>query len=245
MHQIDGAATMPEEVNAAHPLLNVIGLKVRYSGAGMGISNISLKVGPPKVVTLLGPNGAGKTSTLRGIAGFLKSESGYIAQGQVLLNGYDITSERPDKRAQRGIALVPEKDKVFRGLTVNEQLRISGAGNPDQAEHKERALEIFAPLKSRLSRIAGYMSGGERQMLALACALCCNPKIVIIDEFSQGLSPAMVDTVSIAIRDIAGAGMAVLLAEQNAAAVEGLRADRVFIDGGSVVDEAAADFGAL
>jgi branched-chain amino acid transport system ATP-binding protein len=227
---------MPAELET--PLLDVRSLSVSYRGAGTGVKDATFSVRAGEVVALLGPNGAGKTSTLRGVAGFLKRDVAYRARGSVLLDGQDLTSLGPVARARRGVAIVPEENKVFSGLTVHENLelgRIAGGRNGPFARHRHQALEVFPALAERLTVRAGYLSGGQRQMLALATALCAGPRLMVVDELTLGLSPELVTSMVAALKTIAAGGLPILIAEQNVQAVLELSNTVHVLDGGRIV----------
>jgi branched-chain amino acid transport system ATP-binding protein len=212
---------------------------VSYRGAGIGVRDATFSVQPGEVVSLLGPNGAGKTSTLRGVAGLLRRDAAYRARGSVFLDGQDVTARGPVARARLGLAMVPEENKVFSGLTVHENLelgKIAGSSRHGAfARHREQALAIFPTLKERLSVRAGYLSGGQRQMLALAMALCAGPRLIIVDELTLGLSPELVTSMVAALKEIAAEGLPILMAEQNVQAVLELSHTVHVLDGGRVV----------
>jgi branched-chain amino acid transport system ATP-binding protein len=184
----------------------------------------------------MGSNGAGKTTTLRAITGQLRKTN-----GRVQLGGVDITKERTEMLAGRGMSLVPEGRGMFRDLTVAENLDIGGYAVRDRralAAAAERAYATFPVLAQRREQKAGRLSGGQQQMLAIARSLMTNPRLLLVDEASLGLSPMMTETVFDLIAEVRRtAGTAVLLVEQNAAALD--LADRAFVlEKGMVVDRA-------
>jgi branched-chain amino acid transport system ATP-binding protein len=192
-------------------------LTVAYRGAGVGADHVGLALAAGEIGCIVGPNGAGKTSTLRAIAGFPPGESGYVANGKIAFLGEDITAASVRRRLKLGLSYIPERQKVFAELTVTEHLRLAaridgGGRGLTEAE----LMALFPPLTKRRESKAGFMSGGERQMLAMACALRSRPRLILIDELSQGLSPAAVVSFKKTLRDIAATGVAVLLTEQNA-----------------------------
>jgi ABC-type branched-subunit amino acid transport system permease subunit/ABC-type branched-subunit amino acid transport system ATPase component len=211
-------------------LLEVRGLRVMYETGARAVSDLDLAVPEHSIVAVLGRNGAGKTSTLRAVSGFLMAEQVRVS-GQVLLGGQDVLGTSPGRTAQLGLVLVPERNKIFPTLTVAEHLRLAASG--DHAEVLARP--YFHRLRERLSQPAGLLSGGERQLLALASASLLNPKILMVDEFTLGLAPVMIQEVARVIRGLREDGMTILLVEQNAAAALDL-ADHVYLmEGGEVI----------
>jgi branched-chain amino acid transport system ATP-binding protein len=182
------------------------------------------------IVSILGANGAGKTTTLRAIGGFLRSEAARISGGSVELEGLPVTRKPPHWIAKRGIAIVPERDKVFASLTVQENLAsVPTLPGHNREEMYEFVLDLFEPLTGRLSQRAGFLSGGERQMLAVARALLLEPKLLLADELSFGIAPVMVGRLLDALRTVnEQRGTSILLVEQNAAAAFAI-ASRVYV----------------
>ena len=203
-------------MTAEPPLLEVTGLRVRYSGGITGVERASLRVATGQVAGVVGPNGAGKTSLLRGIAGFPTRSEGHVSAGTVRLRGHDITGHNAMQIARAGVALVPERDKVFLGLTVLEHLKLAGRlAKSDATDVIERSMTVFPVLRRRAGQSAGQLSGGERQMLALGTALCAEPDLLLVDEASQGLAPSVVRALTDDLRRVADMNITVLLVEQN------------------------------
>ncbi|HEY3716106.1 MAG TPA: ATP-binding cassette domain-containing protein [Jatrophihabitantaceae bacterium] len=216
-------------------MLSVRNLTVTYQTGARAVADVNLRIQPHTVVALLGRNGAGKTSTLRAISGFLAAEQVKLS-GAVLLEGRDVLGSAPMKTAARGVVLVAERDKIFPSLTVAEHLKLV---SHDYAQVIERP--YFHRLKERLDQPAGLLSGGERQLLALATASLLEPKLLMVDEFTLGLAPVMILEVARVIRGLRMDGMTVLLVEQNAAAALDL-ADRLYLmDGGQLVAEGSPE----
>jgi len=194
-------------------LLEVRGLKVSYGGIN-AVKGIDLDVRDGELVTLIGCNGAGKTTTLKALTGLVKP-----AAGHVLYNGEDIKALPPYQLVRRGVALVPEGRGVFGRLTVGENLAMGAYARVDHAlieADGERIYALFPRLAERRRQLAGTLSGGEQQMLAIGRALMSRPKLLLLDEPSMGLAPLMVQKIFETIRAIAAEGVTLLLVEQNA-----------------------------
>jgi branched-chain amino acid transport system ATP-binding protein len=191
-------------------------LDVRKLSCGYGsvtvVHDLDLQVEPGKVTALLGPNGAGKTSAIMAIAGHTQVKGGSIA-----FDGESILGLSPADRTRRGIAIVPEGRRIFPDLTVAENLLVGGyvRSRTEAAANEERVLELFPRLNERHGQRAGTLSGGEQQMLAIGRALMTSPRLIMIDELSLGLMPAMVDLCLRAIQSLVDQGIGVLLVEQN------------------------------
>lgn len=170
--------------------------------------NLTLKQG--SLTTIIGPNGAGKSTLIKAIAGIVP-----ISAGRVHLNGRDITGIRPDEMAPLGLAYVPQTDNIFRTLTISQNLALVLRRLPDRAARLRELLEIFPPLAEKLDDRAGALSGGQRQMLAVAMALATRPKVMLMDEPSAGLSPKIAAEVLDLTRSLTATGVSILLVEQN------------------------------
>jgi branched-chain amino acid transport system ATP-binding protein len=193
-------------------LLEVRGLEVHYGGI-RAVKGIDLDVGAGELVCLIGANGAGKSSTLRAICGLLPGRS-----GQVRYAGEDVARVQTHDLPRRGLVMVPEGRGIFPQLTVAENLAM-GAYTRDDAEiaqDAERQYRTFPRLKERHAQVAGTLSGGEQQMLAIARALMARPRLLLLDEPSMGLAPRLVAKIFEIVREIAGRGVTILLVEQNA-----------------------------
>ncbi|MBP3239856.1 MAG: ABC transporter ATP-binding protein [Oribacterium sp.] len=193
-------------------MLNVDNLKIHYGGIE-AVKGISFEVPDHSIVTLIGANGAGKSSTLRTIAGLVKASSGTIS-----LDGEDITNMPSAKRVGKGIVLCPEGRRVFPDMTVLENIKIGAyLRNDDLTKDIENVYNLFPRLKERNWQLAGTLSGGEQQMLAVARSLMSNPEIMMLDEPSLGLAPIVVQEIFSIIKKInKERGTTILLIEQNA-----------------------------
>lgn len=194
-------------------MLEVSNLKVNY-GMIQAIKGISFKVEEGEIIALIGANGAGKTTTLHTVSGLLKAR-----EGSILFNGKELTKTQPHKIVEMGMAHVPEGRRIFQQLTVYENLILGAYTRSDKkeiAQNLEMIYKRFPRLEERKKQIAGTLSGGEQQMLAMGRALMSNPKIVLMDEPSMGLSPLLVSEIFDIIQSINKSGTTVLLVEQNA-----------------------------
>ncbi len=184
-----------------------------YYGNIHALKGVSLAVEEGEIVTLIGANGAGKTTTLNTISGILRPRT-----GSVYLDGRDLGTVAPHKIVSAGVVQVPEGRRTFARLTVEENLRMGGFTVSDQEvkDGVERAFEMFPRLLERRTQIAGTLSGGEQQMLAMGRALMSKPKVLLLDEPSMGLAPVLVDAIFDTIRALHAEGTTILLIEQNA-----------------------------
>jgi len=195
------------------PALAVEQLQVRH-GAVDAVRDLSFTVDRGEIVGLIGPNGAGKSSTLHAIMGAVRPRG-----GEIRFDGHSIVGRAPEDIARKGLALVPEGRRIYGELTVEENLRLGLAGRRRRAESNgalERAYELFPIVKEFRRRPAGVLSGGQQQQLAIARALVADPVVLLLDEPSLGLAPAMVDVVFDALAAIRERSVAVLLVEQRA-----------------------------
>ena len=193
-------------------LLKVEGINVYY-GAIHAIKDISFQVNQGEIVTLIGANGAGKTTTLQTVSGLLRSKT-----GSILFDGQDINTVSADKLVGRGLAQVPEGRRVFLQMSVEENLEMGAYTQPPAGVPRdlEMGYDLFPRLKERRSQVAGTLSGGEQQMLAMGRALMSHPKLLMLDEPSMGLAPILVEQIFDIIQDLNRKGSTILLVEQNA-----------------------------
>jgi branched-chain amino acid transport system ATP-binding protein len=209
----------------AQTLLKVKGLKVAYGGIE-AVKGVDLEVHEGELVTLIGSNGAGKTSTMKAITGslpLLGGEIEYLGRSIRGLGAWDLVRD--------GLAMVPEGRGVFTRMTITENLLMGAYIRSDKAEialDVEKVFALFPRLKERRDQLAGTMSGGEQQMLAMGRALMSRPKVLLLDEPSMGLSPIMVDKIFEVVQDVYAQGVTVLLVEQNASRALKI-ADRAYV----------------
>ena len=200
-------------------MLEVANLEVVYNEVVLVLRGLSIEVPDGQIVALLGANGSGKTTTTRAISGLLDVHEGKVTKGSVTFDGQRIDDMEPSAVVRSGITQVMEGRRVFAELTVDENLVTGGITNKDRSavvEAHERVMTMFPVLAGRRKAVAGYLSGGEQQMLAIGRALMANPKLLILDEPSLGLAPKLVAQIRDIIVDINRAGTSVLLIEQNA-----------------------------
>ncbi|MCE2524782.1 MAG: ABC transporter ATP-binding protein [Acidimicrobiia bacterium] len=201
-------------------MLEVRDLSVRYGPALTVLRSVDLQVPAGAIVALLGPNGAGKTTLLRALTGLLPFHHGRVTGGDVLLEGDPVRRARASTLVRRGMAQVMEGRRIFAELTVEENLRAGAVTVRDRrrvTELTREVFETFPQLAGRRGDQAGYLSGGEQQMLAIGRALMSSPKLLLLDEPSLGLAPRIVEQIAERISAVGAAGTTVLLVEQNAA----------------------------
>ncbi|PLZ90727.1 ABC transporter ATP-binding protein [Fischerella thermalis CCMEE 5198] len=204
---------MNTENQKSYPILEIKNLYVNY-GSIQALQNINLVVNNGEVVTLIGANGAGKTTTLRAISKIINPKS-----GEIIYNGRNITRRQPHEVVQLGIAHCPEGRRVLARQTVYDNLLLGAYVRSQQAEIKndiQHQFELFPRLAQRRNQLAGTLSGGEQQMLAIARALMSRPKLLLLDEPSLGLAPAIVREIFSIIENLRATGVTILLVEQNA-----------------------------
>ena len=209
----------------ANLLLKVTGLKVAYGGI-QAVKGVDFEVREGELVTLIGSNGAGKTTTMKAITGTLAA-----ADGDIEYMGKSIKGKGSWDLVREGLAMVPEGRGVFTRMTITENLQMGAyirEDKPEIANDIEMVFGIFPRLKERKDQLAGTMSGGEQQMLAMGRALMSRPRLLLLDEPSMGLSPIMVDKIFEVVRDVSARGVTILLVEQNASRALGI-ADRGYV----------------
>ena len=208
-----------------------------YYGEIHALKGVSFRVGQGEIVTLLGNNGAGKTTTLRTLSGLLTPRA-----GDVLLDGASILGIPPHHIVLRGITHVPEGRRIFNRLTVAENLEMGAYTRAERgiAEDMDRIFTIFPRLRERRSQVAGTLSGGEQQMLAIGRALMAKPRLLLLDEPSMGLAPVLVEQIFETVQTINRQGVTVLLVEQNAAMALAIAGRGYVLETGGVVLEGPA-----
>ena len=222
---------------AERPVLEIDRVTGGYGGAEV-IHDVTITLGRSEIVTLIGPNGAGKSSAMNAVLGTLR-----IGRGQVRLQGEDVTGLPAERVVRRGVCYVPQTANVFPNLTVNENLEMGAYVRTDDFRPRmEEMYALFPPLAERRRDPAGSLSGGQRQMVAIAKALMVDPIVLLLDEPTAGLSPRFRGEIFAVVRDINAAGTPILMVEQNARQALGI-ADRgyVLVDGRNRLDGAGAD----
>jgi branched-chain amino acid transport system ATP-binding protein len=215
-------------------LLELTELDVHY-GAIHALRGVSFEVAKGEIVTLIGANGAGKTTTLRAVSGMLKPSAGHIRYA-----GAEISGLKPHKLVAQGLCHAPEGRGIFPNLTVTENLRLGAFLRRDAdgiGQDMERGFSLFPRLKERASQMAGTLSGGEQQMLAIARALMARPRLLLLDEPSLGLAPQVVETIFSIIQEINKDGVTILLVEQNAHLALGIANHGYVLETGAVVQK--------
>ncbi len=219
-------------------MLSVKNLEVFY-GSIHAIKDISFEVAEGEIVTLIGANGAGKTTTLHSISGLVKPKS-----GEITFCGSDLRTTDAHKIIKLGLAQVPEGRRIFSRMTVQENLEMGAYIRSDSQtiqKDYEKIFERLPRLKERRKQLAGTLSGGEQQMLAIGRALMCNPKMLLLDEPSMGLSPLLVNEIFSIIRDVNQSGVTVLLVEQNAKKALEIANRAYVLETGAIAMEGDAD----
>jgi branched-chain amino acid transport system ATP-binding protein len=218
-------------------MLKVTGLTVHY-GAIQALRGVSFEVAQGEIITLIGANGAGKSTTLHGISNIIKKTA-----GTVFFDGNDITAVPPDRIVVSGLVQVPEGRRIFANLTVRDNLDMGAYTRKNRADIKQdmdMVFGIFPRLKERIRQVAGTLSGGEQQMLAMGRALMSAPRLLLLDEPSMGLAPILVDEIFSVIRRINETGTTILLVEQNAFKALGVAARGYILETGRVVKSGPA-----
>jgi branched-chain amino acid transport system ATP-binding protein len=220
--------------------LSVANLEVVYSDVMLVLRGVSLDVPRGQIVALLGANGAGKSTLLRAVTGLLDIHRGRITKGSVVVDGRDVTRSDASSIVKAGLAQVMEGRRIFAELTVDENLRTGAFTRRDRdgvAASYERVLALFPALQGRRRSVAGYLSGGEQQMLAIGRALMADPTLLLLDEPSLGLAPMVVAQIRDIIVQVNEAGTSVLLVEQNATMALSIAHEGYELEHGRVVKE--------
>jgi branched-chain amino acid transport system ATP-binding protein len=239
------AAVRVQSKQSASPILAINNIEVVYDNVVLVLKGVSLDVRKAAITTLLGANGAGKSTTLKAISGILFTERGSITKGAITLEGTPIHGRRPFEVTKLGIAQVFEGRRVFESLSCEENLIAGAHIERDGARIRdgiERVFTYFPRLKERRSQLAGYLSGGEQQMLAIGRALMSSPKVVLLDEPSLGLAPMLVEEIfGIVKRLVAEQSLSVLLVEQNATMALTVADHGYVMENGRIVLEGSAE----
>ncbi len=230
-------ATIAADVSAP-PVLSVSNLEVFYNDVILGLRGLSLDVPEGQIVALLGSNGAGKTTLLRAVTGLLEHHEAEITKGRISFRGTDITDAGASSIVRSGVAQVMEGRRIFATLTIDENLRAGAFTVRDRgaiAANHQRVMDLFPVLAERRKSIAGYLSGGEQQMLAIGRALMSSPELLLLDEPSLGLAPLIVEQIKDIIVSLNEQGTSVLLVEQNAVMALSIADHGYVIETGKVV----------
>ena len=222
---MNGSLRPTSAVPGDTPALAITDLHVAYGGV-RALQNVSMVVPTGAVTTILGANGAGKTSLLRAVMGLVRE-----CRGSIRLFGEEISHRRADEMVERGLALVPEGRRLFAGMTVRENLELGAYTRRDPSSVQEDfdlVYSLFPVLRERMSTRAGSLSGGQQQMVAVGRALLSHPRVLLLDEPTIGLAPAVVGMIGDTVRRVSAAGVTVVLVEQNAALALGA-ADWVYV----------------
>ena len=204
-------------------LLAVTGLRGGYGDVDI-LHGVSLAVEPGQIVVIVGPNGAGKSTALKAVFGLVR-----IRGGSIVFADRDLTGRRPDQIVEAGISFVPQTENVFPTLTVEENLDMGAYLRKDDIRpQRERVYELFPPLREKRRQAAGTLSGGQRQMVAMGRALMLDPKLLLVDEPTAGLSPLFMNQIFEILVDINKTGVAIMMVEQNAKQALGI-ADRAYV----------------
>jgi branched-chain amino acid transport system ATP-binding protein len=225
-------------------VLALSNLEVVYNDVILVLRGISLEVPDGSIVALLGANGAGKTTTLRSISGLLDVHEGDVTKGEVNFNGDRIDNRDAAEIVGMGVVQVLEGRRIFAELTVDENLKVGSYTNRDKASvaaAHDRVMGLFPVLATRRKAVAGYLSGGEQQMLAIGRALMAQPKVLLLDEPSLGLAPLLVRQIRDIIVDINQQGTSVLLVEQNAVMALSIADYGYIMETGKIVMDGSAD----
>lgn len=235
---IDSDAPISAGGPSGEVVLDVRQVEVVYNRVQVAVKGISLQVPDKGIVVVLGPNGAGKSTLLRAISGFMPAENGEVTDGDVVFEGRSIRGLPPERVAKLGVCIMPQEDAIFAGLSVDDNLRVVPHPGNDASRQQVVSLifDLFPRLAERRKQLAGYMSGGERKMLAMSRALLLKPKVMLVDELSFGLAPLVVEQLIGVLGNInAEQGTSIVLVEQNAAAALSIAHYAYIIETGQVV----------
>jgi branched-chain amino acid transport system ATP-binding protein len=226
-------------------LLRADNLALRYPNGALGIEDVSIEIDEGQIVALVGANGAGKTTTCRALSGFLKTEDAKIVRGKVFFNGVDVTGREPHRLLTVGISAVPERNKIFRNLSVREHF-ISAGMHRSRAERDEAlefGLQLFPMIRDHLRNSAGTLSGGQQQMVAIIRALVNCPRLLIVDEMTLGLHASLQGPLFEALKTIAAEGTACLVIDESTTHTVKTAQYCYLLEGGRITKHGrAADF---
>jgi ABC-type branched-subunit amino acid transport system ATPase component len=225
-----------EPLPTSQPLLDIVDLAVNYGGV-RGLDGVSLSVPAGSSVSLLGPNGAGKTTLLRAVSGLLRFHGGRVTAGRIAFNGDDITGAYANRVVRAGVVQVLEGRHVFGDLTVEDNLRSGAFAAPNRRRInavRDEVLDLFPRLAERQKQLAGLLSGGEQQMLAIGRALMGQPKLLMLDEPSLGLAPLVIKSIGQALVRINDSGTSILLVEQSSALAMAVTGHSYLLETGQV-----------
>ena len=211
--------------NGPKPILSTEDVVAGYIPEVDILNGVTITVNEGEIVTVIGPNGAGKSTLIKTIFGLLRPRS-----GKVFFRDHDIAGERPHSICRRGLSYVPQLDNVFKSLTVEENLRMGALPDTPIREQTARMYELFPRLGERQGQSAGTMSGGERQMVAMARALMPDPQVLLLDEPSAGLAPAFVEAIFEKVEEVNREGVTIVMVEQNAKRALGMSARGYVLD---------------
>jgi branched-chain amino acid transport system ATP-binding protein len=229
-------------------MLQIRNARILYGRAIEAVRDVSLDVAKGRVVALLGTNGAGKSTILKAVTGLLASEDGEVVSGSVTFEGQSLLGQRPDAVMRHGIALVPEGRRLFTKLTVRDNLVMGGfiRSRGDFSAGLDSVIALFPALGNKLDRTAGFLSGGEQQMVAIGRALLSGPRLLMLDEPSLGLAPLIVEEIFASLRRLRDErGLTILVIEQNARLALSLADDGYILENGRIMlDGTAAELAA-
>jgi branched-chain amino acid transport system ATP-binding protein len=219
-------------------LLSAQSLAVRYPNGALGIEDVSIEIEEAQIVALVGANGAGKTTVCRALSGFLKTEGAKIVNGAISFDGAAVAGWEPHRLVKAGISAVPERNKVFRNLSVREHFLSTGMHR--SRAHREEALEfglnLFPVIRERLAQVAGTLSGGQQQMVAIIRALINRPRLLIVDEMTLGLHRSLHRPLFDALKVISGEGTACLVIDESTTHSVSTAQRWYFLEGGRIAD---------
>ncbi|HEX6019165.1 MAG TPA: ABC transporter ATP-binding protein [Burkholderiaceae bacterium] len=228
----------------AGDILTLNNIEVIYDHVALAIKGVSVAVPRGGMIALLGANGAGKSTTLKAISGLLKPERGQVTRGELRFEGHDIERLMPQQRVRRGIVQVLEGRRVFEHLTPDENLvaasAVTGCSRAETVRRRDRVYGYFPRLQQRRSAQAGFLSGGEQQMLAIGRALARDVKLLLLDEPFEGLAPVIVHEIERTLAEIRALGMTTIIVEQNAIAALQLADRAIILDMGQIVFDGTA-----